>query len=118
MNTPKIKYEKFPVKLTDAAISTALMAIEAQKSEQGDLFRISVNGGGCSGLKYALNIVNNTDAYDIVCTEKKLNMVIDIFSLCFLRDTVIDYKETIEGAGFKFLNPNAKKTCGCGSSFS
>lgn len=80
--------------------------------------RISIKGGGCAGLQYNLDIDDKKTPFDISCNFGDLTVVADTFSLRYLENTTIDYQETLEGAGFKFNNPNARKTCGCGSSFS
>jgi len=112
-----INAHEFPVLLTERAQE---MAIRATKSEGNDNFflRISIRGGGCSGLQYSLDIDDKHSPFDVLCNFNDLQVAVDIFSLHYLTDTTIDYQETLEGAGFKFNNPNARKTCGCGSSFS
>lgn len=106
----------FPIILTERAIE---MAKRATKEEgQDSLFlRISVKGGGCAGLKYNLDIDENMSNFDIKSMIGDLAVVSDIFSLQYLNGTTVDYEETLDGAGFKFNNPKAKRTCGCGSSF-
>jgi iron-sulfur cluster assembly accessory protein len=79
--------------------------------------RISIRGGGCAGLQYNLDIDDKPSKFDVLCHYGDLKLAVDIFSLHYLTNTAIDYQENLEGAGFKFNNPNARKTCGCGSSF-
>lgn len=108
--------DQFPITLTEKAQA---MATRATKVEGEELFlRVSVKGGGCAGLKYNLDIDDKPSQFDITCHYGDLKVAVDLFSLHYLTNTNIDYQETLEGAGFKFNNPNARKTCGCGSSFS
>ena len=80
--------------------------------------RVSVVGGGCSGFSYQMNFENESNGIDKVFDFEGLHVFVDQASLMYLDGTKIDYVETLEGAGFKFENPNVKTTCGCGSSFS
>lgn len=110
--------EIFPLKLTPKAIEMALFALKETDAEDGEILQIAVLGGGCSGLKYALNFKENFGHRDIRADINGLKVSIDAFSLLHLRGAEVDYEERIDGAGFKFNNPNAERTCGCGSSFS
>lgn len=107
----------FPVILTKKAQEMAQRATKAEGDDQFFL-RVSIKGGGCAGLQYNLDIDDKPSPYDVNCLFNDLRVAIDIFSLHYLESTTIDYQENLEGAGFKFNNPNARKTCGCGSSFS
>jgi len=80
--------------------------------------RVSVVGGGCSGFSYQMNFESQSNPIDKVYEFDGLKVFVDQASLMYLNGTKIDYVETLEGAGFKFENPNVKTTCGCGSSFS
>ncbi len=113
----KIAEELFPVALSDKAVEMAKSALKHLDESEGDTLRISVEGGGCAGLRYALNFVNDTSCFDLTAEKQGLPMVIDIFSANHLANATVDYVESIDGAGFKFDNPSAQKTCGCGSSF-
>jgi len=110
--------ELFPVTVTQKAIDMALAALAETGGEDGEYLRISVKGGGCAGFQYSLNFVDQIDSADIQIDLQGLCVVVDIFTANLIEGTVIDYQETLQGAGFKFENPNAKRTCGCGSSFS
>lgn len=113
----ELNIEQFPLVLTEKAQSMALRATKAEGTD--DLFlRISIKGGGCAGLQYNLDIDDKPAQFDVVCHFGDLKVAVDIFSLHYLANTTIDYQENLDGAGFKFENPNARKTCGCGSSFS
>ena len=80
--------------------------------------RVAVVGGGCSGFQYHMAFENQTTDADEVVDFNGLKVAVDQMSSMYLDGVEIDYVETLEGAGFKFNNPNVKSTCGCGSSFS
>lgn len=83
------------------------------------VLRIGVTGGGCSGFNYSLNIATDFNEMNDIKTEQHgINVVVDRKSALFLDGTTVDYYDGIDQRGFQFNNPNAKKTCGCGSSFS
>ena len=79
--------------------------------------RLRVVGGGCAGFSYDLYFDERTEV-DRAFELQGVNVVVDEMSLMYLVGTEIDYVEGLQGAGFKFQNPNVKSTCGCGSSFS
>ena len=117
LNAEELSEELFPVILSNKAINAAKIALKNLDNNEEKNLRISIKGGGCSGLKYALNFVKKTDPFDLTMNKEGLLIVIDIFSASYLMNSKIDYIEGINGNGFKFNNPNAKKTCNCGSSF-
>lgn len=80
--------------------------------------RVAVKGGGCSGLTYDLEMVAGPGENDKVISENGVELYIDKKSYVFLAGTVLDYSGGLNGKGFVFNNPNAKTTCGCGTSFS
>jgi iron-sulfur cluster assembly protein len=108
---------KFPIALTPTAVEMAKSALK-ENHEEGDYLRVSVCGGGCAGLKYGLNFVSQVDEMDLVTQMNGLKVVTDIFTAAQIGGTTVDYQETLQGAGFKFENPAARRSCGCGSSFS
>ena len=91
-----------------------LAAQEADISLAG--LRVGVRGGGCSGFQYQLAFDEQRDS-DIVFVSHGLKLLVDNESLQFVRGSVIDYEESLQGAGFKVNNPNVVAACGCGSSF-
>ena len=105
------------IELTPQAVAMAKSALAETNGEEGHYLRVSVKGGGCSGFQYGLSFSEITDEQDIVTDYEGLKVVTDIFTATQIPGTVIDYEETWSGAGFKFQNPTAKRTCGCGSSF-
>jgi iron-sulfur cluster assembly accessory protein len=80
--------------------------------------RVSVTGGGCSGFQYSLGFDIDQQEGDTVVTFDGVRVMIDEVSLPYVGGTTLDYVEGLHGAGFKFDNPRASRTCGCGSSFS
>jgi iron-sulfur cluster assembly accessory protein len=106
-----------PLTLTPAAIAK-VKEIMAQQSPVPSGLRVGVVGGGCSGFSYSMQFENGAGAMDKTFDFGDLKVFIDATSLMYLQGASVDYVETLEGAGFKFENPNVKSTCGCGSSFS
>ena len=105
------------VTLTENAIKK-IKEIMEKENKNGYGLRMRVMGGGCSGLTYNLNIEKESNDKDHVLITNGLRVYIDRKSLVYLNGIELDYVETLTESGFKFNNPNAKKTCGCGSSFS
>ena len=90
----------------------------SQHANQPELgLRLLVKGGGCSGLSYAMNFDVKKDK-DSEFDFDGLKVFVDPKSSLYLDGTMLDYVDTLESKGFKFINPNASKTCGCGESFS
>lgn len=79
--------------------------------------RLSVKDGGCSGYEYGLGIVDAPHEGDIISQEGALNVYVDAQSAPLLEGVVLDYIDSLLESGFKFTNPNATDTCGCGKSF-
>ncbi|CAM4480678.1 iron-sulfur cluster assembly accessory protein [Corallococcus exiguus] len=105
-----------PVVLTAAAIAQVKTVIQAQ-GFQGYFFSIRVVPSGCSGLGYDLNLVKEMKAGDQTWEQDGVTIATDALSAQYLSGTHIDYVTSVTGAGFKFENPNAKSSCGCGTSF-
>lgn len=91
-----------------------LAAQQADASLAG--LRVGVRGGGCSGFQYQLAFDEQRDT-DSVFETHGLKLLVDHDSLPYVRGSIIDYQETLQGAGFKVDNPNVVAACGCGSSF-
>lgn len=79
--------------------------------------RVSVVGGGCSGLTYKLDFDNENQPNDQVFEDKGVKLVTDLKSFLYLCGTVLEFSRGLDGKGFYFNNPNAARTCGCGESF-
>jgi iron-sulfur cluster assembly accessory protein len=90
---------------------------EIGASDQGKALRIAVEGGGCSGFQYEIDL-DEPRADDLVLEGDGQKVVVDAVSLPFLADAVIDFSEELIGARFVIQNPNATSSCGCGTSFS
>jgi iron-sulfur cluster insertion protein len=105
------------ITLTDKA-SEKVKEIQAAEGLQGQGLRLRVIGGGCSGFSYDLFFDDEVTDMDETFESHGIPMYVDQMSLTYLTGTEIDYVEGLYGAGFKFNNPVAKSTCGCGSSFS
>ena len=104
--------------LTDSAIKHVNSLLERQGTPDHYL-RISVAGGGCSGLSYKLGTEAEPGPNDKVITyEGGLKALVDMKSSLYLAGMVLDYNDDLMNAGFAFNNPNAKTSCGCGTSFS
>ncbi len=105
------------IQLTERAIGKVTEIMESQDPKPNGL-RISVVGGGCSGFSYSMAFENQPSMLDKTYNFNGLKVFVDQASMLYLDGAEVDYVETLEGAGFKFGNPNVKSTCGCGSSFS
>lgn len=79
--------------------------------------RVSVVGGGCSGLSYKMDFDNETKPMDQVFEDQGLKIVCDLKSFLYLVNTELDFSDGLNGKGFYFNNPNASRSCGCGESF-
>lgn len=108
---------EFPVTVTQKAVNMVNITMEQEGIDPGSALRIAVRGGGCSGFEYALDFEDETRDNDLVYEQFGLRVIIDPISGRYLKGTEIDYVLGTSGAGFKFNNPNAMGTCGCGSSF-
>lgn len=107
-----------PVVLTSKAVEMVKTAIKEEGLSEDHGLRIAVRGGGCSGLEYALDFSSESRPGDVIYEIGGLKIFCDMASSAYLKGTTIDYVSGLNGTGFKFNNPNAKRTCGCGSSFS
>ncbi len=106
-----------PVMLTEKAVNMVKITREQEGIDADHALRIAVRGGGCSGFEYALDFENEERPTDQVYLQGDLKVFIDPISARYLTGTEIDYVLGTTGAGFKFHNPQAVGTCGCGSSF-
>src|SRR5690606_38118693 len=92
-----------------------LLNAEGKSGEKN--VRVSVKGGGCSGLMYDLAFDSKISAEDKVFEDKGVKILVDKKSLLYLLGTTLEYSDGLNGKGFQFVNPNATRTCGCGESF-
>lgn len=112
--------DDFPVKVSEAAAQKLISALEAENQEKNKNYthvRISVIGGGCSGFQYGLDFAESIEEDDILSEQHGALILCDNMSANYLEGTRLEYLDTLQNSGFKFENPNAKRTCGCGSSF-
>jgi iron-sulfur cluster insertion protein len=102
--------------LTEKAASKVREIRAAEQVADGLGLRVQVVGGGCSGFQYDLYFDEAKDG-DQTVEAQGVTLIIDPMSMSYLAGTEVDYVESLEAAGFKFNNPNAKSSCGCGQSF-
>ena len=105
------------IQITERAVDKVKEILDQQDPKPAGL-RIAVVGGGCSGFNYSMAFENSPGMLDKTYQFNGLKVFIDQASLLYLEGASVDYVESLEGAGFKFDNPNVRSTCGCGSSFS
>ncbi len=106
------------VTLTEKAAGEVKRIIENQHIDETHFLRIGVAGGGCSGFSYQLGFANDFDEKaDVKADFFGVPVVVDKKSALYLDGTTVDFHEGVDARGFKFENPNAVKSCGCGSSF-
>jgi iron-sulfur cluster assembly accessory protein len=103
--------------LTPKAVKMVKLTREEEGIDAGFGLRVAVRGGGCSGFEYALDFENDQRPNDEVIEYDGLRVFVDPISSRYLAGTIIDYALGVSGTGFKFDNPRASGTCGCGSSF-
>ena len=107
------------ITISERAVKEVRRIIDEQKLPDETVLRVGVKGGGCSGFSYSVgfdDLVQETD--QVFASESGFQLVCDPKSFLYLNGTMLDFEESLMGRGFKFGNPNASKTCGCGESFS
>ena len=110
----KFDFNKATLNLTDKA-AKKLKELLKQEKKQG--LRISVMPGGCSGHQYGMELEDKSTEEDIVINQKGVKIFVDKASIVMLHGANVDFMDSLQGAGFKIENPNAKSSCGCGNSF-
>jgi len=105
--------------ISDKALNKVgqLMAESGIKNDPSYFLRVSVVGGGCSGLSYKMDFDNETKPMDQSFEDKGLKIVTDLKSFLYLVNTELEFSDGLNGKGFYFSNPNASRSCGCGESF-
>ena len=107
------------ITITDKAVKEIKRIRESDPSAAEANLRVMVVGGGCSGMSYKLGFDNQpAAASDKVFEKDGVKVIVDPKSFLYLSGTELDFSDGLNGTGFVFKNPNAKRTCGCGSSFS
>jgi iron-sulfur cluster assembly protein len=104
------------VTLTDIAAQKVSQFLSGQEPTEAAGLRVGVRGGGCSGFQYALALDEQREG-DRVFEDHGIRVIVDEASLQYVNGSVVDYKESLMGAGFEVNNPNVVAACGCGSSF-
>lgn len=107
---------EFPIAVTREAV-LQMQRILSRKGEEGSFIRVGVKGGGCSGLEYVLRLDTQRLPQDLELTVEDVLVVCDSRSAEYLRGSTLTYTGNLIGGGFSFENPNAKRSCGCGTSF-
>ena len=104
------------ITLTNKAVGKIKELLQTQPESFSGI-RIQVVGGGCSGFQYSINFETQGSNNDEIIDIENFKVYVDPASLMYLENTTLDWLETLNGAGFKFHNPDVKSTCGCGESF-
>jgi iron-sulfur cluster assembly protein len=121
-----VKQKRIIMVATDNAITVSdkarkkvnsLMEDAGIAGDESYFLRVSVVGGGCSGLSYKMDFDNETKPMDQVFEDNGLKIVCDLKSFLYLVNTELDFSDGLNGKGFYFNNPNASRSCGCGESF-
>jgi len=109
--------EETEIKISQKAVQEIIRIMDENKVPDTYGLRVGVKGGGCSGLTYTLGFDAETKDGDTVIENQSVKLFVDGKSLFYLMGTELDFTDGLNGKGFIFNNPNAKKTCGCGESF-
>jgi iron-sulfur cluster insertion protein len=117
MSATEFQLPVTPLVFSDAAALKVADLIE-KEGNPGLMLRVFISGGGCSGFQYGFTFEEGLGDGDTRVENQGVTLLVDPMSVQYLMGAEIDYKEDLEGARFVIRNPNAKTTCGCGSSFS
>ncbi len=104
------------ITVTESAAKKVQSLIE-ESGFKTPYLRVSVKGGGCSGLSYDLSFDTDQQPNDTLAEDKGVKILVDNKSLLYLFGTELNFSDGLNGKGFEFINPNASRTCGCGESF-
>ncbi|MCC7429254.1 iron-sulfur cluster insertion protein ErpA [bacterium] len=105
------------IDITPKAAAQVKKIMKDENMPEGFALRVGIKGGGCSGLSYFLNFDNDEKPGDKIFEENGIKLIVDSKSFLYLSGTELDFSDGLNGTGFQFRNPNAERTCGCGSSF-
>lgn len=104
------------IDITESAIKR-LSTLLKDEEDKNTKLRIYITGGGCSGFQYGFTFDSNKSDDDLIIGKESVSIIVDPMSMQYLIGSVLDFQEGLEGSRFVIKNPNAKTTCGCGSSF-
>lgn len=104
------------ITVTDSAVKHLQILIAGQADSANKGLRVFVEAGGCAGMQYGMALDHRKEG-DEVIEREGVQVLVDAFSAGYLRDSTIDFSDELAGAGFRIKNPNATRSCGCGTSF-
>lgn len=110
-------FQNAVITVTEKAVKQLKTAMKSA-GDENQILRMSVEGGGCSGMTYKMDFDNQQREFDKVFESNGLKIVCDLKSWLYLKDIEVDYSNDLLNGGFQIKNPNADRTCGCGTSFS
>ena len=110
-------FQNASIFVTENAVNK-LKGVMKSDNKENYFLRMSVEGGGCSGMTYKMDFDKKQNEFDKVFKSNGLTVICDLKSWLYLKDVKIDYSDDLLNGGFKITNPNAERTCGCGTSFS
>ena len=110
-------FQNAVITVTEKAVKQLKIAMKSA-GDENQILRMSVEGGGCSGMTYKMDFDNQQREFDKVFESNGLKIVCDLKSWLYLKDIEVDYSNDLLNGGFQIKNPNADRTCGCGTSFS
>ena len=111
------KFRKASITVTKQAVKR-LKAVMKSEEKDNQYLRMSVESGGCSGMSYKMDFSSEKKEFDKIFETNGLSVICDLKSWLYLKDIEVDYSEDLLNGGFKINNPNAERSCGCGTSFS
>ena len=117
MSTVSIGKKPSAITLTEGAVAKVTDLL-SQEGNDALVLRVAVRPGGCSGYSYEMFFDSELGDDDVVATQGTVKVAVDTASAELLKGATLDYTDGLQGAGFHISNPNATRTCGCGSSFS
>ena len=117
IKSKQAEFKKAQIVVTPKAVKRLKAVMKADGKNEYYL-RMSVEGGGCSGMTYNMDFEKSSKEFDKVFKSNGLTILCDLKSWLYLKDVEIDYSDDLLNGGFKIKNPNAERTCGCGTSFS
>ncbi len=110
-------FQNATITATKSAVKR-LKGVMTTDGKKDHFLRMSVEGGGCSGMTYKMDFENEKGEFDKEFESNGLTIICDLKSWLYLKDIEVDYSDDLLNGGFKIKNPNAERTCGCGTSFS